>query len=151
MYAIRVRVDEARVEVTASGPVGPEEALRAVAQAFALAEAGEIARATCDLTGVEGGSSGIIVLGAAFASRFQPTQLLAVICSPRQLALCRRLARLSALRDNVGIFTRESDAVAWLLAPRGARALSVTARRHFAAAGPAVVEVTPPASARAAS
>ena len=81
MYAIRVQVEEGRLAVRASGQVGPEEALRAVSQAFALAEAGSITRATCDLSAVEGGSSGIVVLGAAFASRVQPSQQVAIVIS----------------------------------------------------------------------
>ena len=133
MYAIRVHVEEGWLEVTASGLVGPEEALRAVSQAFALAEAGRITRAACDLTAVEGGASAIVVLGAAFASRFQPSQQVAIVCVQRQLALCRRLARLSGFGDNVGLFTREQDATSWLDTSRRPRGLSSTARRHFSA------------------
>lgn len=131
MYAIRVQVEEGRLDVRASGLVAPEEALRAVSQAFVLAEAGGITRATCDLTAVEGGGSSIVVLGAAFASRVQPSQRVAVLCTKRQIAFCRRLARLSGFGDNLGLFTREQDAVAWLGSVRRPQGISGTARRHF--------------------
>lgn len=151
MYAIRVQVEEGRLAVRASGQVGPEEALRAVSQAFALAQAGSITRATCDLSAVEGGSSGIVVLGAAFASRVQPSQQVAIVCAQRQVALCRRLARLSGFGDNVGLFTREQDAVTWLGNTRRPQELSGAARRHFATGTATRSERTPRDATRAAS
>lgn len=151
MYAIRVLVDEGLLEVTASGYVGPEEALRAVAQGFALAEAGGISRAVCDMTALTHDASSIVVLGAAFASRFQPGQRMAVVCNPRQLSLCRKLATLSRFGENFGLFTREADARAWLTAASRATHVSPTALRHLTSSEPGPADSPLPVPARAAS
>lgn len=131
MYAIRVRAEEAVVEVVVSGRPGPEEAMRAVSQAFALAEAGSISRALCDLIAVGRDAPGIAVLGATLVARIGPDQRVAVVCAKTQLAFCRRLARRTGFGDNLGIFTREADARAWLTAPSGHGTLSGPARRHL--------------------
>lgn len=135
MYAIRVRVEEALVEVRASRQVAPEEALRAVSQAFALAEAGSISRGICDVTEVGRHASSLIVLGAAFAARFTSQHRVAVVCGPGQLTFCRRLARLSGFGDNFGLFTRESDAREWISA-RAASSCPQTTLRHLAGQAP---------------
>lgn len=151
MYAIRARADERLIEVVANGQMAPEEALRAVSQAFALAEAGGISRGLCDLSALDRGSRGIVVLGAAFASRFQPAQRVAVVCAPRQRSFCRRLARLSHFEDNFGLFTRADDARAWLAGAQRRSQLPETSRRHLSP--PSVSQDTRPHSetARAAS
>lgn len=137
MYAIRVRAEQAVIEVVVSGRVDPEEGLRAASQAFALAQAGHITRAFCDLSAVGRDAASITVLGAGLAARLQPQQRVAVLCTGAQLAFCRRLAHRSGFAGNLGIFTREADARAWLTAPAGRGRLAGPARRHFLADGAA--------------
>lgn len=129
MYAIRARALDGVVEARFSGHVAPEEALRAVSQAFALAEAGEIHRGLCDLRQVSHRAGNTIVLGAAFASRFTQEHRVALICDRRQLSLCRRLTRLAGYGERLGVFTREVDAEAWVASVQRI-APSETALRH---------------------
>lgn len=142
MYAIRVWADEAVVEVVVSGLVDPEEGLRAVSQAFALAEAGRISRALCDLTGAGRDASSITILGAGLAARLTPPQRVAVVCTEAQLAFCRRLVHRSGFGENLGIFTREGDARAWLTSPVSHGRLAGPARRHLLAPEAATERVT---------
>lgn len=147
MYAIRVRAVDGLIEATFSGHLSPEEALRAVAQAFTLAEAGDITLGIGDLTGIGRQSSSIVVLGAAFAAKFKDTQRLAVVCSTEQLAFCRRLARLSSFDGRLGIFTREADATQWLATSVPSGRISSTAQRHLAVE-PQTASATTPARER---
>ncbi len=130
MYVIRVRAEDGLLGVSFSGRVSPEEALRAVSQAFALAEAGGIARCICDLRDAEHQPGILAVLGAMLAARILPGQRVAVICAPDQLSYCRRLARLGGFDERLGTFTRDEDATEWLQCASQWR-LAGPALRHF--------------------
>lgn len=134
MYAIRVRTGEPWVDVVVSEQVAPEEALRAISHAYALAEASQLTRALCDFTALTRPvAPSMVVLGAAFAARFAAEQRVAVLCAPAHLSFCRRLARLSGFGENFGLFTREADARNWLEANATAAYVPETTRRHLEA------------------
>ena len=145
MYAIRARAVDGVLEARFSGNVAPEEALRAISQAFALADAGAIRRGICDLREMRPGAGDVVFLGAAFAARSTAGQRIAVICSPRQLSLCSRLARLAGYGEQLGIFTREADAEAWLHTAQHER-LAQTALRHVVAPPTRTGEIAGPKS-----
>ncbi|MGB4862342.1 MAG: hypothetical protein WBO97_07780 [Tepidiformaceae bacterium] len=142
MYAIRVRVDGNVLEAAFSGLVTTEEALRAVSQAFVLAEAANISRAVCDLRGVDEGLSpgSISIIAASFSARFHPGQRIAILCTPAQLPVARRFARFAQIGEGFGVFTREADAETWLQRAPSHR-ISETMLRHMRA----IVQDEPPA------
>ncbi|MEO8539152.1 MAG: hypothetical protein ABI577_05380 [bacterium] len=142
MYGIRARAVDDVLEVRFVGQVAPEEALRAVSQAFALADAGNLTRAVCDFREMSRSSGNVIVIGAAFASNFESRHRVAILCDRRQLSLCRRLSRLAGFDERLGVFTREADAEDWLMAsPR--TQLSRTTLRHFEADAEAPGQAAP--------
>ena len=129
MYSIQVKASVGIVHACFTGHVAPDEALRAVAQGAALADAGAISRGLCDLSEMDAGLGSLVVLGTALKARFGPDQQLAIVCKSHQLPGLRRLVRLASFEGQLGLFTRERDAVDWLAAePAG---LSITAARHF--------------------
>jgi len=133
MYAIRVRERGDVLEVVFSGEVTTSETLRAVDQAFALAEAGEITRAICDLRNVAAGPMpSISIIAVSFATRLSPGQRVAITCSESQLAHTRQFARFARIGEELGVFTRTDDAEAWLEAGP-TRRLSRTAMHHLGA------------------
>lgn len=132
MYVIRVRPGGEMLEAVFEGPMPIEEALRAVSQGFALAEAGKIGRALVELSGPDGGPESVLPLAAAFRMRLGPDQRVALLCAAEQLPGARRFARLTGVRDGLGIFTRAEDAEEWL-AGRTEQRLSHTALRHLGA------------------
>ena len=131
MYTIRVSRDGETLEATFSGEVTTSEALRAVVQAFTLAEAGNISRALCDVGAIEAGPlPSVSVIAAAFATRCEPGQRIALLCSPEQLPQARKFARFAGVGEELGLFTRMDDAQSWLAAgPR--QRLSPTALQHL--------------------
>lgn len=139
MYVIRVRDEDGLLGVSFSGHVAPEEALRAVNQAFALAEAGGIDRCICDLRELKYGPGSLVVLGAALAAHIGPEHRIALVCDRRQLSLSRRLARAGGFDERLGTFSREADATDWLQTAFQHR-LGSTALRHFQQQSPVAVE-----------
>lgn len=130
MYGIRV-VDGVRVEVVFWGWLSTEEALRAVSQAFALAEAGSLDHAICDLRGVDRGPESLPVVRAAVAWRMAPRARVALVVAPRQRRLARWFARQAAERGAIGDFLSMADAGAWLAPNHPKRRLSSTELRHL--------------------
>lgn len=136
MYVIRVRPGGTVLEATLSDGVDSAEALRAVSQALALAEAGGITRILADVTGMTDGPDPV-VLAAALGKRLDAPMRLAVTCTAGQLAHARRVANLAGAGSNLGVFTRGEDAEAWLASNPGKRVPQTNAL-HFEAAEPAV-------------
>lgn len=116
MYAIRVGAEGEVLEAVFSGSVPPGEVLRAVSQAFVLAEAVGIRRAICDTRDIETGltRTNLSLLAAGFSGRVSVGQRVAVLCTPEQLRFTRRFARLARIGEEFGVFTRPTDAEEWL-------------------------------------
>lgn len=140
MYQIRVHTNSAMLDVSFSGAVSTEEALRAISQGFALAEASSIQRAMCDLRDVTAGLSldSFSLVAATFVTRLSAAQRIAVICTAGQVAPARHFARVARAGEELGVFTRPDDAEAWLAGVPSQR-LSRTALHHLGAfeTGPA--------------
>ncbi|MGE3073577.1 MAG: hypothetical protein AB7N24_05745 [Dehalococcoidia bacterium] len=134
MYSIRVQADVEVLEAVFTGSVSTEEALRAVSQAFVLAEAGNLSRAICDLREVEDGlpHGSLSVIAASFTARLNSGQRIAMLCTSEQLPVARRFARFARIGEELGVFTRAADAEAWIESERSAR-LSETMLRHMRA------------------
>lgn len=132
MYQIRVRPDGSAIDVTFSERLPAEEVLRAISQAFALASAGNVTRALCDLRGVVSGPAveALAPIAASLRGRLFLDQRVALLCEAGQLALARRFARAARAGTELGVFTREEDARSWL-AGAGRQRLSSTALRHL--------------------
>ncbi|GMV85964.1 MAG: hypothetical protein AMXMBFR80_18190 [Dehalococcoidia bacterium] len=130
MYVIRV-VDGARVEAEFSGHVRAEEALRAISQAFALAEAGNLERAICDLRGVERGPEGLAVAAAAAACRMGPNTRVALVIVPARQRLARWFARRAGGPGAIAAFHSMPGAAEWLEMNRPRPRLSSTELRHL--------------------
>lgn len=125
MYAIRASGNT--LQVSFSDVVPTEEALRAISQAFALADAGSIAAAICDLRDITRGPANSLVVAAALASRYRMGMRVAFIASPGQVPFIRRVARASGIREGLGVFDSIPRAESWLAA-RGSE--SRGSRRH---------------------
>ena len=117
------------MEALFSGAVPFEEALRGVSQALTMADAGGCTRILGDVRAVLSGPSDMDLVAAALATR-SGDERIAILCSPAQLGAIRRFARRTGLRQQLGLFTRETDARAWLAGP-SRTALSPTMRRHL--------------------
>jgi hypothetical protein len=129
-----MRVDPTRqlLSVDVRGRLTTEEALRAVSQGFTLAEASRIRGIFCDLSGLNRGPGGMLIVSAALASRFHPDMRMAFIGNSAQLNVARRLIRFSGVRSGLATFDTVAEADEWL-APALAqpkRRLTGTALRH---------------------
>lgn len=134
MYSIRVRPGSATLDIAFSGEVPAAEALRAVSQGFALAEAGSIQRALCDVRSVAAGPDldALPMIAASLVTRLAAGERVAVLCLQEQLSVARRFARFARIGEELAVFTRLVDADEWLAAVPQQR-LSPTALRHLAA------------------
>lgn len=130
MYVIRVQAEDGILGVAFSGSVAPDEGLRAVSHAFALAEASEIRRCLCDIRDLHHGTGSLVVLGAALGAHSRPGQRVGLVCANNQISYCRRLARLAGFDQRLGTFTREEDAIEWLSSVSSNR-INATAIRHL--------------------
>jgi hypothetical protein len=131
MYVIRAATPDA-LTVTFSEKVSTEEALRAISQAFALADAGAITNATCDLRAIERGPGNALIIAAALASRMSDSMRVAFIVEPAQRPYVRRIARFTGIRTGLGLFESEDEAKSWLSeAPSLRRRISSTELRHY--------------------
>ena len=131
MYAIRVETSTQRLVVTLSERLSTEEALRAVSQTFALAEAGNLTTIWCDLQSLERGPANLVVVAAALSARYQEGMRIAFIARAEQVRLLQRLVRFSGIRQGVNGFLEAAQAEAWLSLPaRNNAILSSTGRRH---------------------
>jgi hypothetical protein len=95
MYSIRVDAESNQLLVALSGRVTTAEALRAVSQAFTLAEAGHILAIRCDTAGLQRGPA------PCSSSSLSPpaTDLLAVVGDGRRPA--ERIARSRILAEGI--------------------------------------------------
>ena len=130
MYSIRAQHGEL-LDTEFSGRLTTTEALRAVSQSFALAEADGIRRAMCDVRGVERGPGNLLLVAAAFASRYQRGMRVALVSRPEQFGLVQRFARYTGGRAGVGAFVTPEAAADWLDSEDVAPRLSSTELRHL--------------------
>lgn len=126
MYSIRVRPGNQVVEASLSDAVPTSEALRAVSQTLALAEAGQIHRILADISEMQDTADWPVV-AAALRERLTPPLRLAIVCTATQLLTVRRFATRTSARSNLGVFTRATDAEAWLASNAGQRLPQTTA------------------------
>jgi len=130
MYALRIRAGGVVLDAEFSGRVSTEEALRAVSQGFALAEAGNIERSLCDLRGIEEGPESLSIIAAAFSTRLMAGQRVALLVHEAQLPTVRRFGTFTHVGGGLGAFSRASDAEEWL-AKGPSMQVSTTLRRHL--------------------
>ena len=114
MYGIRDDTVTNLLYLELSGRVPTGEAARAVSQAFALAEAGQRTRLLCDLRGVTLGPDEPGVVASLIASGSSPALRIAFVGNAEQLRQAGKLARLSGITGQSGVFSRVADAEAWL-------------------------------------
>ena len=77
MYTIREDSVKKLLTVEVSGKVRNEEALRAISQAFALADASEIRAIRCEITDLRKGPAGLMTLAATLTLHHRPGMRLA--------------------------------------------------------------------------
>ncbi len=131
MYAIRVDTSHGLLQIELSGRLVTSEALRAMSQAFAIAEAGSLTTAICDVRNLHRGPAGSMVVAAALAVRFQPRLRLAFVAHESQTRFLGRVLRFSGIREGIRVFGQRDVAETWLLpSVRAARRTSSTERRH---------------------
>jgi hypothetical protein len=132
MYSIRAQHGRL-LDVELSGRLTTTEALRAVSQSFALAEADGIRRAVCDVRDVERGPGNLLLVAAIFASRYQPGMRVAVISRPEQFGMVQRFTRYAGARAGVAAFVTPEAAADWLDSDDVAPRLSSGELRHLTA------------------
>lgn len=130
MYVIRASHGNL-IEAELSGRLTTAETLRAVSQAFTLAEAVGVTRAVCDTRAIERGPGNLLLVAAAFAARYQRGMRVALVSRPEQFALVQRFARYTGARAGVGVFTMIETATGWLNSGEAPPRLSSTELRHF--------------------
>lgn len=114
MYLMRVDASGELLRIECSGDVTTAEAVRAVSQAAALAEAGNIWAMAADLTRVERGPAGAMVLAAAMAAAHREGLRVAWIAGPAGRATIERVTRFAGLKHACRIFDSEPAAATWL-------------------------------------
>lgn len=133
MYTLRVDSERQALLITMSGRLTSSETLRAVSQAATLAEAVRIQAVCCDVTAVEKGPGGSLVVAAMIAIRYAAPMRIAFVGSPAHSQAIRRLIRFSGVRGGVRFFGTTMGAEAWLtpvMSPRQQR-LSLTEQMHL--------------------
>lgn len=139
MYAIRVDSERHVLLISVGQRLNTEETLRAISQAFTLADAVGIRAICCDVSALERGPGGALAVAAALACRYEPPMRIAVIGGPWQARSARRLIRFSGIRGGMRFFVETMSAERWL-APAMIRRrlrLSLTEERHLREAMPA--------------
>jgi len=130
MYVIRAH-GPGSLEVTFSERVTTAEALRAISQAFALADAGSAASALCDVSAVERGPGSYLELAVALATRVHPGMRIAFVAARPQRPFLARLARFSGIAGGLGIFESRAEAEQWRRAESPRREPSGRVQRHY--------------------
>ena len=129
MYLIRSLPEPPMILVEMGATVPTEEALRAISQAAALASAGDIYGAVCDIRDVEQAPDALLPVAAALATAITPPRRLALVTTANQLSLMRRLTRVAGITTATAFFEDETQAREWLL--RASRqVISPTALLH---------------------
>ena len=114
MYTIRVDTAAEMLRADASGRIDTEEALRAISQAFALADAGLLARILCDVREVERGPN-LATVSAALATRCRGGLRIALLIRTEQRAIARKLMRLAGSPPGLRVFESAPGASSWLI------------------------------------
>jgi len=130
MYVIRAP-GPGSLEITFSDRVTTAEGLRAISQAFALADAGSVTSALCDLTGIERGPANYLELAVALATRIRPGMRIAFVASRAQRPFVSRLARFSGIGDGLGLFETRTNAEQWCNGESRGRQPSSREMRHY--------------------
>lgn len=132
MYSIRVDAESNQLLVALSGRVTTAEALRAVSQAFTLAEAGHILAIRCDTAGLQRGPGGTVLVAAAIAARYRDGMRLSIVGDGVRRRLAERIARFSRIpAEGILAVDTVAEAQAWLQPVlRRAPRLSGTELRH---------------------
>ncbi len=134
MYTIRADSAQHLLRIEMSGRVTTGEALRALSQSMALADASGIPAVSCDLSEVERGPGGLLMLAAVFSSRYHHPMRVAFVGNPGQARMVQRFMNFTGRAHAMGFFTAAENPERWLAeAPvqrRPAPRLSATARRH---------------------
>lgn len=133
MYSIRVDPQHERLVLVFSDGLNTNEALRAVSQGFALAEAGGLTDILCDLRDVVRGPSNLLVVAASLASHFSEGTRIALVVGEEQVRLVQRFVRFSGVARGINAFLEPAQAEAWLSMPtrRHQAVLSTTGQRHL--------------------
>ncbi len=97
-----------------SGRLATTEALRAVSQAFALAEASGIRAAICDARELLRGPGGLLVVAAAVAVRYQRGMRLALVGSEYHQRIGERLINFSGIGIGFRFCESMEEADAWV-------------------------------------
>lgn len=114
MYAIRVDDERKLLRVELSSRVTTDEALRAVSQAYTLAEAGGIRAVLCDLSALRRGPGSLIVVAAALAGGYREGLRVALVGARDRSRMLDRLVRFSGIGPGIDAFATIEDAGAWL-------------------------------------
>ena len=136
MYTIRTDAETQVLRVDLASRLTTGEALRALSQAMALAEASRITAVRVDLSEVERGPGGLLMLAAVFSSRWQEPMRVAFVGNPRQARFVGRFVNFTGRSHALGFFVASEQPDEWLTsgaaacpADRSPR-LSPTAERH---------------------
>ena len=114
MYAIRVDASRHILNIELSGRLTTAEALRAVSQAFALAEASSLRGAICDTRELRRGPGGLLLVAAAIAFGTQPGMRIAFLSRAPQEALLERLIRYSGSPTGLQVVETLAEADAYV-------------------------------------
>lgn len=135
MFTIRADASQRMLRLDLSGRVVTREALRALSQAFSMAETSRITAIQCDVTEIERGPARLLMLAAVFSVRWHEPMRIAFVGRPVQAPFVRRFINFSGRSHAMGFFVPSELPQDWLLGglpPPPARPprLSGTARRH---------------------
>ena len=116
-----------------SGGLGTAEAMRAISQASALAEADGLRLALCDLRAVDRGPSGTMLVATGLATGFRAGLRVAFAARAEQAPFLQRIIRQSRIRRGIRVFESPEEAEGWLLqAAKPTRRAGSTEARHAA-------------------
>jgi hypothetical protein len=132
MYAIRVDASRHILNIDLSDRLTTAEALRAVSQAFALADASALPAAICDIRNLRRGPGGLLVVAAAISFRLQPGMRIALVGTAGQEPLVERVIRYTGLTTALQFVESPMEAEAFVepLLRRGSALLGSTELRH---------------------
>lgn len=132
MYAIRVDATRHLLQIELSGRLTTDEALRAVSQAAALAEAGGLRAIACDMRMLHRGPARSLGVAAMVALRFQAGMRIAFIGTLQQVRAADRFVAFSGVGPGAQFFESTADGDAWLepVLRRAGPLAASTERRH---------------------
>ena len=132
MYAIRVDATRHLLNIDLSGRVTTPEALRAVSQAFALAEASALVAVVCDARKVRRGPGGLLAVAATISLRLPPGMRIALLGMPEQERFVERLISYTGSATGLQFMESETEAASYLEPVLRNRSVSIrsTELRH---------------------